>query len=263
MLTALLIGISMPYVLRLRILRRCTAMATGTLPPNWRRLYRRSVTVMRQVLARVRERLVGLLLEVYSSEHRWKFRGIRNLTVRLLKSTPAEQQLALLPRLLRFPILGALDPRAKQEFPNPFDFLELPKDVTVDRPEALGETLDLLFVEASSEDDGVRTWAITTIRQLHNLGLLADTRLSQFGEVLWARTRDDGMPSGTDYYRHAFLALPHPPDVDPTRLFMLYVLNTRFPAQESRTSTQLPIGGSSVIPLCHDIQAAKNVPWSA
>ena len=211
----------------------------------------------------VRVRLVDLLLEVYLSEHRWKYGGIRNLTVRLLEATPAEQQLALLPKLLQFPILDALDPRAKQEFANPFDFLELPKDVTVDTPDMLDETLDLCFFKASSEDDGVRPWAIATIGQLHDLGLLTDSRLSQFGEVLWAKRRDDGLPSGTKHYSHAFLALPHPADVDPTDLFMRYVRTTQFPAQESRTSTRLSIGGSSVIPLCHNIQAAKTVPWSA
>ena len=211
----------------------------------------------------VRERLIDLLLEVYSSEHSWKYGGIQHLTARLLKATPAEQQLELLPKLLQFPILDALDPQAKWEFVNPFDFVELPKDVTVERPEFLDETLDLLFVKASSKDDSVRTWAITTIGQLHDLGLLADTRLAQFGEVLWARRREDGMPAGTGYYRHAFLALPHPDDVEPIRLFMQYVRTTQFPVQKSRTSTQLPISGSSVIPLCHEIQAAKDAPWSA
>ena len=211
----------------------------------------------------VRERLVDLLLEIYSSEHRWKYRGIRNLTVRLLKATPAEQQLALLPKLLQFPILDALDPLAKQEFANPFDFVDLSQYGTVEKPEVADETLDPFFAKALSEDDSVRTWAISTLGQLHDLELLADTRLSQFGEVLWAKRRDDGMPSGTSYYRHAFLTLPHPADVDPTALFMEYVRSARFPAQESRTSTQLPIGGSSVIALCREIQAAKSIPWSA
>ena len=211
----------------------------------------------------IRERLVDVLLEVYNSEHRWKYEGIRHLTGRLLDAVPAPERVALVPKLLEFPILTDLDPLTKQEFVNPFDFMELPRDLSVKEPEIAEEVLDLLFVEGLSDVASTRMWAVTTIGRLHDLELLNDARLRQFGEILWARTGEDGMPADTNYYRHAFLELPCPAHIDPVEVFMRYVRGARFPVQESSRSTEVGIGGSEVVALCNEIQASKDVPWSA
>ena len=195
----------------------------------------------------IRERLLDFLLDVYCSEHRWKYQGVEHLTARLLEATPQDRQVALLPKLLQFPILDTLGPLERREFLNPFDFLEFARDFTFEMPELPDEAVDILFVKAASDNDAARTWAITTIGRLDDLKLLNAARLAQFGRVLWTRRDDDGMPSHTTYYRHAFLTLPHPADVDPVALFMEYARRTPFPAQASRTSTRLSIGRSSVI----------------
>ena len=56
----------------------------------------------------IRERLLDFLLDVYCSEHRWKYQGVEHLTARLLEATPQDRQVALLPKLLQFPILDTL-----------------------------------------------------------------------------------------------------------------------------------------------------------
>ena len=211
----------------------------------------------------IRERLVDFLLEVYNSEHRWKFGGIRHLTGRLLDAFPAPERVALIPKLLEFPILTDLDPLTTQEFVNPFDFMELPRGLTVKGPEIAEEVFDLLFAKGSSDVASTRMWAVATIGRLHDCELLNDVRSRQFGEILWARTGEDGMPADTNYYRHAFLDLPCPASIDSVEVFMRYVRGAHFPAQESSRNREVGIGGSKVVALCHEIQASKDVPWSA
>ena len=210
-----------------------------------------------------RERLVDFLLEVYRSEHRWKFGGIRHLMERLFDAIPGHERVSLTPRLLEFPLLTDLDPLTEQEFVNPFDVVELPADVTEKKPEIPEEVLDSLFANGTSDVAATRMWAVTTIGRLHEGKLLSDARTKQFGEILWRRTGEDGMPADTNYYRHAFLKLPCPEHIDAVGMFVRYVRGARFPAQENVRSTEVGIGGSQVVALCHNIQASKDVPWSA
>ena len=209
-----------------------------------------------------REKLVEFLLEVYRSEHRWKFTGIRHLTGRLFDASAAHERLAAVPRLLEFPILVDLDPLTRQEFVNPFAFVELTRDLTEEKPEISEEVLGLTFARASSDVPSTRMWAVTTIGRLHDGNLLNDARSMQFGEILWRRTGEDGMPADTNYYRHAFLKLPCPNHIDPVRVFMDYVRGARFPAQQSSRTTEIGIGESDGVALCQEIQASKDVPWS-
>ena len=210
-----------------------------------------------------RERLVDFLLEVYRSEHRWKFRGIRHMMERLFDAIPGHERVSLTPRLLEFPLLTDLDHVTKREFVNPFDVVRLPADVTEKKPEIPEEVLDSLFASGASDVAATRMWAVTTIDRLHDGKLLSDARTKQFGEILWRRTGEDGMPAVTNYGRHEFLRLPCPAHINAVGMFMRYVRGARFPAQKSSRITRVGFGGPQTVALCHDIQASKDVPWSA
>ena len=206
--------------------------------------------------------LVDVLLEVYQSEHRGRFQGIKHLTARLLTALSAHEQVATIPKLLQFPILTDLSGIEGHEYTNPFDFIDPPKDLKIEKPTITDEMLDVFFHKASSDDPAARRWAVTTLGVLHDLELLSTARSTQFGDVLWSHTGKDGMPSGTNYYRHAFLKAPHPVEVNPDALFMEYVRGARFPAQESQTQISIGLGGLPGGALCEDIKGAKDVPWS-
>jgi len=75
-----------------------------------------------------KEELVEFLLDVYTSEHKMKYRGVRNLVQRLLEALTAEEQTAIIPRLLEFPILDNLAPIEQLEFVNPFNFVQIRDD---------------------------------------------------------------------------------------------------------------------------------------
>ena len=208
-----------------------------------------------------KEELVEFLLDVYTSEHKMKYRGVRNLVQRLLEALTAEEQTAIIPRLLEFPILDNLAPIEQLEFVNPFNFVQIRDDGSTSTAMISRGTLETLLGAAASEHASGRRWAVTTLGQIHGMGGLTDSQVVSFGRVLWSQTGDDGLPAGTDFGRYAFLRLPHPADVDPEAVFMEYVQNAEFPAQPDGTRTSVGGGGRRVI-LCEEIEASGRLPWT-
>ena len=209
-----------------------------------------------------REKLLDLLLEIYQWEHRRKFGGIAHLAERLLEAFPVHERIAAIPKLLQFPILDVAGSIEEREYVNPFVFLHAEKERVSGVPLIADGILDDFFERAASDDSAVRDWAVTTLGKLHDLGLLGPAQSKQFGNVLWSRTGEDGMPASAIYYRHAFLSFPHPTTVDPVALFMEHLRRARFPAQERGTRTRIGLGGDTGVPLCTEIIAAKEVPWT-
>ena len=210
---------------------------------------------------RAKEELVGFLLEVYKSEQRVKYRGIRNLTQRLLEALTVHEQAAMIPELLRFPILDDLGHLERREFVNPFNFVRIPENKSKDKAMVSHETLEMLLDVAASESASGRRWAVTTLGQMHDMGMLTDSQVVSYGRVLWSQTGVDGLPADTDYGRYAFLDFPHPADVDPETAFVEYVRRAEFPAQQDGTKTSVGGGGRRVV-LCGEIEASAGIPWA-
>ena len=207
-----------------------------------------------------KNKIVDVLLEIYQLEYRWKFRGIRNLTARLLTAFSVDDRISVIPKLLQFPVLTTRRGMEESEFLNPFHFVDLSSKLVGKGPVISDRTLDVFFDKASSNQPAARKWAVFTLGTLHSLGMLDTDRSKQFGDVLWSQTDEDGMPSETDYYPHAFLEFPHPVEVDPVVLFMQYVRGAQFPMQQGDTSIQ--IGFSGHVALCNGIIASKELSWS-
>lgn len=213
---------------------------------------------------RAKEELVSFLLDVYQSERRVNYRGIRNLTQRLLQALTVQEQMAMIPKLLRFPILDDLGHLERLEFVNPFNFVRISEKRSKDNVTIERETVESLLDVAASESVSGRRWAITTLGQMHDMGLLTDSQVVSYGRVLWSQTGEDGLPAETDYTdyaRYAFLRFPHPADVDPEIAFMGYVRRAQFPAQQDGTKTSVGGGGMRVA-LCAEIEESAGVPWT-
>ena len=153
-----------------------------------------------------RDKLLDFLLEVYGSEHRWKFRGIAHLAERLLEGFPVHERVAAISKLLQFPILDVAGRIEETEYANPFIFVHVEKEWVSRVPVVADGILDVFFERAASDVSAVREWALTTLGQLHHLGLLGPAQSKRLGDVLWSRTGEDGMPVSRSYYRHAFLS---------------------------------------------------------
>lgn len=211
-----------------------------------------------------KKKLINFLLKVYQSDHRGNYGGIGNLTKRLITAFSARQRFDLIPILLDFPVPENLNPIEEREFINPFQFINIDKELieTWSKPIIPDEKVDAFLLKASSGNPNARKWAILTLVQLHNLELLDSDQTDKFTEALWCKLDTLGLPSQTDYYKFAFLDLPHPPKVDPISLFKTYIQNEQFPIQKRSAKKGIGITGGEV-PFCQEIiGASKYFQWT-
>ena len=208
-----------------------------------------------------KSRLLDFLTAVYRSDRRGYYDGIRHLTQRLLEALSVHQRIDAIPRLLALPILTALNGLEELEYKNPFLFLEIERDSMPNTIEVNERDLQQLIKSASSDNPKARRWAVFTLGKLYEWRLLGQCT-DQFADALWDRLDDAGMPSDTDYYRFAFLTLPHPTQYNPVSIFKNWVLNARFPVQAGRKSISVPVGGGHT-PCNEIVGAAGTVTWSS
>lgn len=211
-----------------------------------------------------KNKLLEFLLDVYKSEIRSKYRGIRNLTQRLLFSFSHCQRFQLIPRFLEFPVLGNLDPLTMRDFLNPFHFISIDKSLTLnfDKPKIQGDHVRSLLNKARSNAPGTRKWATFTLSQLYHFDLLGNNWTSKFAAALWSQIDTLGFPDNTEFYKFAFLALPHPNNVDPISLFKSYIKTTPICIQKGSTSPGVSITGGEV-PFCDELVGSiKFLHWT-
>lgn len=209
-------------------------------------------------------KLINFLLKIYKSDQKSNYGGIQNLTKRLISSFTVQQKVDLIPLLLDFPILFNLSPKVELEFTNPFQFLDLNKELVEARskPSTSDEKINTFIENGLSDNINERNWAIFTLSQLHELGFLGLELSNKFAETLWYKRDDYGLPDQTNFYKFAFLSLPHPADVNPIILFKNYVQSTPFPIQRNSSDQGIAFIGSD-IPICHEIVGAcKYLNWS-
>ena len=211
-----------------------------------------------------RDRLFDFLLNVYRSEHRSKYGEINNLTERLLSAYPAQRCYAMIPKWLEFPVVESSRPIEELNFINPFQFLKLEKEWTDtwDKLILPGEKVNFFLEKASSDHSHVRKWATRVLGELHFLGLLAESQMDKFAESLWSILDDFDLPTETDFYKFAFLQLPHPPNVEPILLFKNYLQSEQFPIVKKSGNQNITLTGG-VVPLCDEIVgASERIEWS-
>ncbi len=182
-----------------------------------------------------------------------------------MNSFTIQQRLNLIPMLLDFPLPASLSPQDEFEFAHPFQFLDIDtEDIkTWDKPIISEETVNVLFEKGVSANANERKWAISCLNQLHNLGFLDSKLSNKFAEILWYLRDINGLPDQTNFYKFAFLSLPHPTDVDPIALFKKYVLNSTFPIQKNSTNNGISFTRGEVVALCNEIVgASKSLSWS-
>jgi hypothetical protein len=168
------------------------------------------------------------------------------------------EQYSLVPDLLKIPFPENLNPRVEDEFQNPFLLLELnQKPECAPALEIQPGLVGYLLQQAALDKSDRRRWAITSLVTLHELKLLDDSQSQNLAGALWRVTDQYGLPDGADFYKFAFLVLPHPEDVDPVQLFKNYVKSTPFPIQKNKQDRGVRITGGN-IPIVHEIIGANS-----
>lgn len=209
-----------------------------------------------------KNKLINFLLEIYKSDHKDKYAGIGHLTGRLINAFSAHQRFNLIPKLLEFPVLDRLHPIEEREFTNPFHYINLAIDITKDwdKPIISEERIEALFKKSMSKETGIRRWALTTLGELYNLGLLTKEQTEKLSKGLWSNLDSYGLPAQTGYYKFTTLDLPHPDNVTPSSLVKTYIQGENFQIQDPMDEIKLT-GGE--ILLCHEIiGASKYLQWS-
>jgi len=205
-----------------------------------------------------KHRVLEFITELYASPDKTNYRNVRNLTKRLISSMSKVEQYSLVSDFLKIPFPEGLNPIVKDEFLNPFLLLEInQKPECAPALEIQPELVDHLFRQAASDNADRRRWAITSLVVLHKLQLLEDEQNKKLAEAIWRVTDQYGLPDGTDFYKFAFLSLPHPENVDPAQLFKNYVKATPFPIQKNKQDRGVGITGGN-IPLVHEIIGANS-----
>ena len=169
------------------------------------------------------------LVELYRIDSKRKFRGIRNLTRRLVAAWPRQQCDQLMRLLMQTLLPVKLHPTEENEFINPFQELLIvmqsrpDKAVTPAREGEHFEPSENYWICSRSDNSQERKWAIMALICLHQQKRLSDANMGKFSEVLWSQLDEDGFPKDSGLKRFAFLGLPHPDEVDPILLFRRYL----------------------------------------
>lgn len=195
----------------------------------------------------VKIKLIQFLKEVFNSEIKEKYKGIGNLTRRLIQSFSIEEQYSIIPQLLEFPILPELNANIDDDYKHPFEYLNI-NEKNVAKYEIVqvdSEAVDELLIFAE-KDSRERQVSIMCLTQLWGCNLLDDKQTKKFGTVLWRITdSNSGFPQKFDYLYFSFITLPHPENIYPKELLRKYILNTDFPIQANKTSGGISMTGGS------------------
>jgi len=212
-----------------------------------------------------KDKLLSFVKEIYSSSHKHKYKVIKNLVIRLLRSYSEQEQYTRLPLLLEFPIPNDLNLITKDEYPEPFDIIAIDreyvkkcKDIQIEQ-----SIINCLLQKAGSNDSEERKRAISRIAKLYELNCLNEKQAREFSDILWSQTDEPtGFPKNTNFYKYAFLNfLPHPDNVDPVSLFKDYISKESFPIQKTKTENGVSMTGGD-IPFCHELIRATKRPLS-
>ena len=256
-----------------RLIEKCVTALKGLWQTNYGNYEDLSLDdllaqVLPEILSRVctrasdqtKEQLVDVVIGIYQSNNRTKYRGIGTLVTRLLRSCSVTQRTEAIPRLLKTRPLSNPTPIEEREYIHPFQMLNLRKDLVIRPPEISQELIERNISDAASDNPPTRKWAVFTLGTLHDLGLLSPEQSRDFATALWSRVDNDCLPADTGYYRHAFLEMPSPKAVDPTQLFKAYVQQAKFPIQPDPKSFTL----TAPLTLCREIWGVRHRSmWSS
>ncbi len=213
-----------------------------------------------------KQRILDFIARIYASPYKVKYGSIRNLFRRLLDSMSPAEQYQLVPELLQIQYPENMSPVVKDDFPNPFFFLGIDE-----KPVGKGEAPKLdqvlvskLYQQAATGNPDQRRWAIFSLVTLHRLKLLDENQAEELGEVLWPKRYDKfELPFDTDFYKFAFLTLPHPKEIDPVVLFKKYVTEACFPIQSDDKGVALTGGKIPIINEILGANAVRNEIWTS
>ncbi len=213
-------------------------------------------TVIPEILSRLciksnhelKLKLLSYIKKVFASEIRDRYRGIANLTKRLIKSFSKSDQYQIIPILLEFPILPKLHHLIDNEYIDPFEYIEINKKILkkVQKIKIEDDKIKELM-EIAKKTPRERQNALNRLIKLWELDCLSKKQTDQLGELLWSKKEEkSGFPKDTKYYYFAFINLPHPSNVNPEQLLREYIYKTEFQIQANKQGKGVSMTGGNI-----------------
>ena len=200
-------------------------------------------TVIPEILSRLsvkcssvsKIKLLSFLLEIYESEDRNKYKGIGNLTRRLICSFSQTDQYRLIPFLLEFPVLTEFDHLIDEEYVDPFSFIKLKLLDFKKSPKIKIKKARITYLLKNAKKLGkARQTAVRRLKTLLDINCLTKEQTDQFVAILYSNVdKITGFPLNTNYYNFSFLNFPSPEGINPEQLLRNYIKMSPFPVQSS------------------------------
>lgn len=205
-------------------------------------------------------KVLNFLISRYNSSDRKKYKNIGVLFDRLLNSLTIKKFGKIINQLLKLDIPKNLNAISKDEYKHPFALFQIPN---ISNFHSLGidkvneDIITSLINEANSNDLFNRSWAVTSLISLFKLDLIPDGYNEQVFSSIWSRLDRCNFPADTNYYKFAFLDLPHPVTIDVIDRFKSYVKMSSLPVIGNISSGYSLTNGN--IPLLIEVIGSGNV----
>ncbi len=211
--------------------------------------------------------LIDFLKDIYFSNFRDRYRGIADLTKRLINSFSETDQYKLLPVFLEFPILPELNHLIDNEYLDPFTYIEIEKEIInkTSRINIQNDKIKTLF-DFTKKSTREKQNALRRLIFLWKLDLLSTKQIEQLANSLWHNIDiNTGFPGDSIYMLYSYLILPHPKNIYPEKLLKAYIADTMFPIQAHKKDKGVPMTGG-YIPIFYEIvgssKAGAKYSWS-
>ncbi|WP_206020125.1 anti-phage defense-associated sirtuin Dsr2 [Pseudomaricurvus alkylphenolicus] len=208
---------------------------------------------------------IEYLEDLYCIEPKSGYEGVRHFVDRLVASLSEEEMMECIPKLLDVCYRSELHPVAGSEFINPLSRL---REVDIRRvskrsyPEIDSEKFEELSDFLNSSSEANRLWSSCSLMKLHELGLLNQKQEDDFIVGLWSKLDQSGFPSGTGFYRFAFLGDLESPGINATELMKNHILSTPLPLQKLEKGSRVALN-EGAIDICNETMGASNkLSWT-
>ncbi|CAI2103897.1 Uncharacterised protein [Serratia fonticola] len=179
---------------------------------------------------------IDLLEKLYMLEDRPVFLGVKNLTHRVINSLSNQEKLNAIPKLIKFSSVNFCSRYPIGDFYNPIVELRRlnfnnvsRKSLNIDKA-VINNNLMML----SSDSEGERKWASTTLIFLSENALLNANEKKKLVKALWSKQCEYGFPLHTDYYKFFFINELHPENIDVKNRFISFISACHFPIQKNK-----------------------------
>lgn len=221
--------------------------------PSWILVYR---NILPEILSRLcmkasyeaRVKTFVLMNKVFGSDGSIHYEGMNSLLYSLITSLSHDQTTNLIPMLLQMNI--AYDNFGDYRL-EPLSYLDDPEQYTI----TIEHDIIRSLFERVGKDNYTDRILVYRLLFLQRLGFLNSKEEDKLTNLLWANRDQYGFPSETPFAKFAFLAFPHPKDVEPQLLLKEYISKNKLPKM-SKGSVVSFYGGN--LPILNDIKGTTN-----